>query len=125
MLCLALPAAFAAGCASDSNRPTAAAANINAPGESSAAYSGRRAANVVVGNDIFWLFLADTDISFNYNLCASNNIGVVALDSNSPDATERQRVVNEIWKLKGVSQVKDETGVNTPPTPDGKNVAAR
>ena len=109
-----LLAAFIVGCASDSNRPTAAVANIYAPGEKSAAFSERRATNSVVGNEMFWMLLADTVI--DYNLSASINNGGVALSGTSPDGIERQRVVNEIWKLKGVNQVKDESGVNTPPT---------
>jgi osmotically-inducible protein OsmY len=123
MLCLALPVAFAAGCASDSNRSTAAAANMNAPAQTFAADSESRAADHSVGHKIFWMLLADTGI--NYGLSASETNGVVALSGTSPDGNERQRVVNEMWKLEGVTQVTDVDGVNTPATLARNNVAAQ
>jgi osmotically-inducible protein OsmY len=69
------------------------------------------------------MVLADRDI--NYNLSATVKDGLVTLDVTSADGTERQRVINEIWELRGVDQVKNELGVNMPPTVSEIPVAVR
>jgi hypothetical protein len=121
LLWLALPLALAAGCASDPSRSTVAfsgpAAPIVAPG------SEREAANQAVGNEIFNLFMTDTSI--NYLLRASVDNGVVTLIGASSNRLERQRVVDRVWELAGVNQVKDELGVDLAPTLPRRAVVVR
>lgn len=136
LLCLALPLTLAVGCASDPNRPTATAFeqqaadtsnnnelfNIDIP-TPTATVSKQQAADMVINNEIFKMVLADTDI--NYNLWDSINKGVVTLDVMSSNGAERQRVVNEVWELAGVKQVKDRRGVNLASTSPEKTIAVR
>lgn len=114
LLCLALPLTVAAGHASDSNRSLDTTTFIDFPAPLVATASARQSADSVINREIFRMALADQDI--NYNLYATVKDGLVTLDVTSSDGTERQRVVNEIWELRGVNQVKNELGVNTPST---------
>jgi hypothetical protein len=107
---LTLPLALAAGCASNPSNSFFK----DAPAPAVAAVSGSRTANVVVGKEIFNMFMADTNI--DYDLLASVNEGTVTLVGTSTDRPERQRMVNQIWTLAGVNQVNDEPAVNTLPT---------
>jgi hypothetical protein len=124
LLWLALPLALAAGCASNPNRATVADKFFtDAPTPAAMTASESHAVNRVVGREIFDMFLADTDI--NYNLGATvNNAGLVTLNGTSSDGVERQRVVDRMWELDGVSQVKNARGVDVAPTPAAKAVAA-
>ena len=63
---------------------------------------------MVVGREIFDLFVADTRI--DYCLSAGVDDGVVTLSGTSPFRVERQRVTDRIWELAGVTQVRDERG---------------
>ncbi len=124
LLWLALPLTLAAGCASNPNR-AAVADNFftDAPTPVAMTFSESHAVNRVVGREIFNMFLADTNI--NYNLGATvNNAGLVTLNGGSSDGVERQRVVDRMWELDGVNQVKNEKGVDLAPTPATKAIAA-
>jgi hypothetical protein len=123
LLCLALPLTVAAGYASDFSRSLDTASFIDFPAPLAATASARQAADSAINREIFRMVLADQDI--NYNLSASVKDGVVTLDVTSSDGIEGQRVVNEIWELRGVDQVKNELGVNIPPTVAEQPVAVR
>jgi hypothetical protein len=123
LLCLALPLTLATGYASDSNRPPDTASLSDVPAPIVATVTARRAADIAINNEIFNLFMADTSI--NYNLSVSVNKGVVTVGDSLADGRERQKVVNEIWNLPGVNQVKDERGVDLASTAIGKAVAVR
>ena len=85
--------------------------------------SESHAVNRVVGREIFDMFMADAGI--NYNLGATvNNAGLVTLNGTSSNGVERQRVVDRMWELDGVNQVKNAQGVDVAPTPAPKAVAA-
>ena len=124
LLWLALPLALAAGCASNPNRAAVAGkffSDVPTPVAMTASES--HAVNRVVGREIFDMFLADTNI--NYALKASvNNDGNVTLSGASRGGVEQQRVVDRMWELNGVNQVKNEKGVDLAPTPVTKAVAA-
>jgi hypothetical protein len=125
LLWLALPLTLAVGCASNPNR-AAVTDNFftDAPSPAATTFSESQAVNRVVGREIFNMFLADKNI--NYSLMATvNNDGAVTLSGASFDGTERQRVVDRMWELDGVNQVKNEQGVNLAPTPATKAVAVR
>lgn len=123
LLCLALPLTLAAAYASDTNLPPATASFIAAPASIVQPVSARRTANLVVGKEMFALFMAETNNT--YNLSSSVNNGVVTLVCTSSDGMERQRIVNEVWQLHGVDQVTDESGVSTPQAPAERIVAVR
>jgi len=123
LLCLALPLSLTAGYASDASPPAAAATFIDAPAPIVQPVSASQAADSALNYEIFRMVLADSDI--NYNLAASVNEGVVTLGVTSSDGIERQRVVNEIWELRGVNQVTDASGVITPQAPAEKAIAVR
>ena len=106
LLWLALPLTLAAGCASGPSRSTARFTDLPAPRIEPASES--RTANMVVGREIFDLFVADTRI--DYCLSAGVDDGVVTLSGTSPFRVERQRVTDRIWELAGVTQVRDERG---------------
>lgn len=123
LLCLALPLTVAAGYASDSNRSLDTTTFIDFPAPLVATATARQTADSVINREIFSMVLADKDI--NFNLSATVKDGLVTLDVTSSDGTERQRVVNEIWELRGVDQVKNELGVNMPSTVAEMPVAVR
>jgi|GEM_PF-6866998 hypothetical protein len=116
---LALPLALAAGCASNpanSYFPATPAPTIVHGSE-------RRSANIAVGDEMFWMFMADTNI--NYSMSLSINEGIVSLGDNSLDGPEQQAIVNQMWELPGVNQVNDASGIVAPPTLAPKTVAVR
>jgi hypothetical protein len=123
LLCLALPLTVAAGYASDSNSPKDTNAFIDVPTPIVATVSARQTADITINNEIFNLVMADTSIS--YNLSVSVNKGVVTVSDSLAGGRERQRVVNEIWDLAGVNQVRDEHGADLASTATGKAVAVR
>ncbi len=110
LLGLALPLTLATGYASDSNRLTDSPYFIDFPTPIVAAVSDRQAADRVINDEIFRMVLADTNN--DYNLLASVNNGVVTLDITSTNRLESQHMINEMWKLRGVNQVKNERGVD-------------
>jgi len=114
LLCLALPLTVAAGHASDSSRSLDTTTFIDSPAPLVATASAQQSADSAINREIFRMVLADRDI--NYNLSSTVKDGLVTLDVTSADGTERQRVINEIWELHGVDQVKNELGVNMPST---------
>ncbi|HEY5232780.1 MAG TPA: hypothetical protein VIK35_04520 [Verrucomicrobiae bacterium] len=114
LLCLALPLTVAAGHASDSSRSLDTTTFIDSPAPLVATVSAQQSADSAINREIFHMVLADRDLS--YDLHATVKDGLVTLDVASSDVTERQRVVNEIWELHGVNQVKNELGVNMPST---------
>ena len=124
LLWLALPLALAAGCASNPNRAAVADKYFSdAPTPVAMTASESHAVNRVVGKEIFDMFMADAGI--NYNLGATvNNAGLVTLNGTSSNGVERQRVVDRMWELDGVNQVKNAQGVDVAPTPAPKAVAA-
>ncbi len=95
--------------ASDSSRLKDTNLFIDVPTPIVAPVSERQTADRAINNEIFWMVLADTNT--DYNLSASANNGVVTLDATSADGLELQRVVNEMWQLRGVEQVNNEHGV--------------
>jgi len=125
LLLLALPLTLAVGYASDLNRPAVADHFFtDVPTPVAVTASESNAVNQVIGREIFKMFMADKNI--NYSLGASvNNAGLVTLNGTSSDGAERQRVVDRMWDLDGVNQVKNEQGVDVAPTPASKAVAAR
>jgi hypothetical protein len=114
LLCLALPLTLATGYASDSNRPAGTPSFIDVPTPVVASVSERQAADRVINDEIFRMILADTNN--DYNLAASVNSGVVTLDITSTNQLESQHMVNEMWQLRGVNQVKNERGDDMAPT---------
>ena len=122
LLWLALPLTLAAGCASNPNR-AAVADNFftDYPVPTATPVSQSEAANRVIAREMFFMFIADT--STNMSMSASVNGGVVTLGGDSFDGVERQSIVDQTWGLAGVIQVKDDLGVDLPPTP--KAIAAR
>ena len=123
LLCLVLPLTVAAGHASDSNRSLDTTTFIDVPAPLVATASAQQSADSAINREIFRMVLADRDI--NYDLHATVKDGLVTMDVASSDVTERQRVVNAIWELRGVDQVKNEQGVNMPSTATEKPVAVR
>ena len=114
LLWLALPLTLAAGCASGPNRSTATSDFTDTLTLVAAPISRSGAANVIVGHEIYEMFLADTRI--DYGLGAGVDKGVVTLRGTSFNGTERQRIVDGIWELNGVDEVKDKHGVDVAPT---------
>lgn len=74
--------------------------------------AARLAANKAVGQEIYDMFMADT--TFNKEVTASVDEGVVTLRGPAPIGSERQRMSDRIMELPGVKQVKDELGEATP-----------
>ena len=124
LLWLALPIALAAGCASGpSHSEVAYNAAAFSPPTTAPVYE-RQATNAIIGHEIFEMFMKDMTV--NYALTASvNNQGVVALGGTSSDGAERQRVVDEVWRLTGVNEVKDKAGLDVAPTVPQKDVVSR
>ena len=124
LLWLALPLTLAVGCASNPNRSAVPGNSFtDNPAPAAPAVSQQEPANVAVGREIFRMFLADT--SANCSLSASANQGVVTLGGASFTGVERQSIVDQTWALAGVTQVRDEKGVDLTPTPASKAVAVR
>jgi len=137
LLWLGLPLAFLAGCASDSGPVAAVRAS---PPESVAwqavAYDsssgpvpvrgGLRAATSVpdfalrnqVESEMFAMLMADMRIT--YSLSASvDKWGAVRLGGTSWNGLERQRLVDRMWELPGVTAVKDSGGLDVAHTVAG------
>lgn len=112
-LWLALPVALAAGCASGPSR-SASYNFTDAPAPIVAAVSERQAANQLIGNEIYQMLMTDTNI--DYALGASVNSGVVSLSGTAYGRVERQRIVDRMWDLEGVLEVKDRNGMDVAPT---------
>jgi osmotically-inducible protein OsmY len=123
LLCVALPLTLTTGYASDSSRRTDTTFFIDVPTPIVAPVSERQAADRVINHEIFRMALADTNA--DYNMIASANNGVVTLDVTSTNRFELQRVVNGMWQLRGVEQVKNERGVGVASTLAGKFTIAR
>jgi hypothetical protein len=122
LLWLALPLTLAVGCASSPGPAPVAYDSIPAPVIKT--YAQRHAVDRVVGREIFYIFLTDT--STNQSMFAAvNDAGVVVLGDTTSDGVERQGVVDQVWELAGVTQVKDESGDNLAATPASKVIAAR
>jgi len=123
LLCLALPLTLSAGYASDANKP-AATGNFNAvPAPIVAPVSARMAADKVVNNEIFNVFL--TEKTLNNGTSASVVNGVVTLNDPMSDKSERQALANQISGLAGVEQVNDQSGVELASVTTSKAVAVR
>jgi len=121
LLCLALPLALAVGCASAPKSPPAYShlgAEPTAP-----VLTERQTADWVISQKIYLMFMADKGI--NYPLCASVRDGVVSMSGTSFDGVERQRIVNGMWALDGVTEVKNEQGKDVAPTVPVKPVVLR
>ena len=123
LLCLALPLTLAVGYASDASLPPATSSFIAVPNAIVQPVSARRTANIVVGNEIFNMFMTETNV--NNGLTASVNNGVVTLSDPLSDKSERQTTVNQISELAGVNQVKDKHGADLVSTTTEKAVAVR
>jgi osmotically-inducible protein OsmY len=95
---------------SDSNRLTDANFFIDVPTPIVAPVSQRQEADRIINNEIFRMVLADQNN--DYTLSVSVNNGVVTLDVASTNRFELQRMVNEIWQLRDVEQVKNQRGVD-------------
>ena len=119
LLWLALPLTLAVGCASGPRRPVKFS---NVPAPAVRPLSEGQTADWSVAHEIYEMFLADRE--YQYPLRASVYNGVVTLHGTSFDGHERQRLVDEIWDLEGVNQVKNRHGVDVQPTP-GPGDAAR
>ena len=123
LLWLALPFTLGVGCAfGPGSSAVADEFFTDFPAPVVAAVSARQAANVVVGNEIFYMFLADT--STDCSLTAMVDKGVVTLGGVSFVGVERQSIIDQTWELAGVNQVQNELGVDLVPTP-AKVVAVR
>jgi hypothetical protein len=110
LLCLALPLTLTTAFASDSSLRTDSTSIFNVPTPIVASDSRRQAADRLINNEIFRMALADTNT--DYNLQASVKNGVVTMDIHSTNRLELQRMVNEMWQLRDVKQVKNESGVD-------------
>lgn len=125
MLWLALPITLAAGCASGPSRPVA---STEAQAPAVTLLSERQAANVVVGREIFDMMMADRNINYSLSASLNNGVvnnGVVTLGGTSSSKVERQRIVDRMWELAGVTQVKDELGRDLAPTTAQPTVVVR
>jgi hypothetical protein len=114
LLLLALPLILAAGCAS--NPANSYFTDTLVP--TTAAVSGRQAANQFIANEIYEMYLTNTNSA--YSMVASVNEEVVTLQGplsydgeQKPGRVERRGIDDRIWKLAGVNRVKDELGVDT------------
>ena len=128
LLWLALPLTFAAGCASNPNRAAVADKFFtDYPAPMATPVSQSEAANRVIESGVFYVLLADT--STGQSMGASVNAGVATVImwptsrqwidgayNLSFDVVERQLIVDQVWKLDGVTQVKGELGVDLKPT---------
>jgi osmotically-inducible protein OsmY len=123
LLCLALPLTLTTGYASDSNRLTHTTSFIDVPTPMVTPVSERQAADRVINNEIFRMVLADTNT--DYNMIASANNGAVTVNVTSTNRFELQRMVNGMWQLRGVEQVKNERGVDVASTLAEKFTIAR
>jgi osmotically-inducible protein OsmY len=123
LLCLALPLSLTTGYASDSNRLADTTSFIDVPAPTVRPVSERQAADRVINYEIFRMALADTNT--DYNMTASANNGAVTVDITSTNRFELQRMVNGLWQLRGVEQVKNERGVDVASTLAEKSTIAR
>jgi len=67
--------------------------------------SARHGANVILGRELYELFM--TDMRINSSVWTSVDDGVVTLGGTLPNGVERQRITDRIRELAGVNQVKD------------------
>jgi len=109
-LCLALPIALTIAYVSHSYLLTNTTSFIVAPAPIGAPVSRYQEADMAINNEILRMALADTNT--DYHMSASAHNGVVTLDFTSTNRLELQHVVNELWQLRGVEQVKNEHGVD-------------
>jgi len=124
LLWLALPLALAGGCASGPSQSTVAYNAAPFRASTVAPVYQSQATNVVIGREIFEMFMKDTSV--DYGLSATvNNQGLVSLGGTSSDRVERQRIVDEVWQLHGVNEVKDKVGVDVAPSSPQKDVVVR
>jgi len=123
LLWLALPFTLGVGCAFGPGS-TAVADEFftDFPAPVVATVSPQEAANRVVEREMFYIFLADksADCSLTSRV---NGTGVVTLGGASFVGVDRQSIIDQTWALAGVTQVRDEQGVDLAPTP--KVIAAR
>jgi hypothetical protein len=126
LLWLALPLTFAAGCASNPNRAAVADKFFtDYPAPVATPVSQSEAANRVIEREIFSVLMADT--STGQSMGSSVNAGVATvtmwpterewMDGSSFDVVERQLIIDQVWKLDGVTQVNDGMGVDLVATP--------
>ena len=123
LLWVVLPLGLLVGCASAPTPSTVAYNSTFAVVPNAAPVSSREAANWALAHEIFHLFMTDTNI--DYILTASNDRGVVRLSRTSSNEVEEQRLVNAMWDLAGVSDVKDKLGVDVARTVPAKAIAVR
>lgn len=121
LLGFALPLTLLVGCASGPHGP--AGYTELGPPLAPPALTALQTEDRVIAHEIFRMILADKGI--NYALSASVHNGAVSLSGTSSDGAERQRIVDGMWGLAGVNQVKNEQGVNVAPTVPVKAVAVR
>lgn len=113
LLWLALPLALAAGCATSPNRAEVTEDFPDFTAPTTAPVSERRTENVIVGNEIYEMLLANRDIG-NYLMATADN-GVVVLSGSVTTRAERREIDERIRDLTGVSQVKDDLYYGTMP----------
>lgn len=114
ILCLALAFAAATGHAVEPNGPSGTATETNLAPPMVTHIPQHQAADIVINNEIFKLLMTDPSIHHSLNLSVHN--GVVTVGKSLADAIEQQRVVNALWLLRGVKQVKDDRGITLPST---------
>jgi hypothetical protein len=120
---LALPLASTTSYAADSNPQTHATYFIDISTPIETPVSKHPATDKAITNEIFRMVLADTNT--DYNMIASANNEVVTLDVTSTNRFELQRMVNGIWQLRGVEQVKNKHGADVASTLAEKFTIAR
>jgi hypothetical protein len=126
LLWLALPLTLAAGCASNPNRAVVDDKFFtDDPALVATPVSQSEAANRVPEREIINVFMADTSTSQSMGVSVNAGVATVIMwptarewkDGSSFDVVERQLIVDQVWKLDGVIQVKGELGVDLAPTP--------
>ena len=125
LLWLALPFTLGVGCAfGPGSSAFAGEFFTDFPAPVVAPVSQSEAANRVIENGVFYVLLADK--STGQSMGASVNAGVATvvmwptarewMDNSTFDVVERQLIVDQVWGLAGVNQVKGELGVDLAPT---------
>ena len=125
LLWLALPFTLGVGCAfGPGSSAFAGEFFTDFPAPVVAPVSQSEAANKVIENGIFYVLLANK--STGQSMGASVNAGVATvimwptdrewMDNSTFDVAKRQLIVDQVWKLDGVTQVKGELGVDLKPT---------
>ena len=114
ILGLVLAFAAATSYAAEPNRPTGTATETNLVPPMVTHIPQHQAADIVINNEIFKLLMTDPSIHHSLNLSVHN--GVVTVGNTLADAIEQQHVVNALWLLRGVKQVKDDRGITLPST---------